>query len=90
MNNTNDCPDCDPHNLNPQMNLSQGLENAGGAIVNQNGEAINPLDPDLFKVHKIEKTPEAWENFSKNIRNKLLFHSFSIVDKGDHLEVYFI
>jgi hypothetical protein len=79
------------------------LEGAGSAPNNYlnnsslyptNGESIVPQhyfdNPELFKIHRVEKTPEAWELFIKDIRSKLLFSNFSVVDKGDYLEVYFL
>jgi len=59
--------------------------------VDEHGNAVHYFDnPDLFKIHKVEKTPKAWEEFIKSKRKTLIFTQFSVVDKGDYLEVYFM
>ena len=68
---------------------------AGGTATlypfDENGNGVHYFDnPDLFKIHRVEKTPEAWEEFVKTTRKKLIFSQFTVVDKGDHLEVYFM
>jgi len=43
------------------------------------------------RVFKIGKDEEDWKNLCKKIQNdKLLFRSFSILEKEDHLLIYFV
>jgi hypothetical protein len=41
------------------------------------------------KVFTIVNSEPAWEEFSKTLAGKM-FRSFSVVDKGDNLKVYFV
>jgi hypothetical protein len=42
-------------------------------------------------IYQVPKGPKGWEDFNKFVMEKgIVFRSFSILDKGDHLEVYFL
>jgi hypothetical protein len=71
--------------LNEAINMK--LQSGGGALADSQASYDNP---DLYKIYKVDKTSGAWESFIKDIRTKILFTSFSVIDKGDYLEVYFI
>jgi len=68
--------------------LNMNLMSGGGAYLNN--QLVNYDNPDLYKIYKVDKASGAWESFIKDIRTKILFTSFSVIDKGDYLEVYFI
>lgn len=42
------------------------------------------------KIYRVNKSDESWKDFVTKIRASLIFQSFSVVDKGDYLEVYFL
>ena len=67
--------------------ISMRLQSGGGALADSQASYDDPF---LYKIHKVEKTPGAWEIFMKETRTKIIFTSFSVLDKGDYLEVYFI
>lgn len=71
--------------VNEAINMK--LQSGGSALQDSQASYDNP---DLYKIYKVDKTPGAWESFIKDIRTKILFTSFSVIDKGDYLEVYFI
>jgi hypothetical protein len=42
-------------------------------------------------IYEVPKGPKGWEDFNKFVMEKgIVFRSFSVLDKGDHLEVYFL
>jgi hypothetical protein len=45
---------------------------------------------DSNKVYKIKKGDKYWSEFKQNIASKIFFQNFSILEKKNHLEVYFI
>jgi hypothetical protein len=45
---------------------------------------------DSNKVYKIKKGEKYWSEFKQNIASKIFFQNFSILEKKNHLEVYFI
>jgi hypothetical protein len=45
---------------------------------------------DSNKVYKIKKGDKYWSEFKRNIASKIFFQNFSILEKKNHLEVYFI
>jgi hypothetical protein len=59
--------------------------NAGFEI---DGEIHPNVNAYLYKVYKVEKREDSWSKFMQDLRTKILFSSFSVVDKGDYLEVY--
>lgn len=42
------------------------------------------------KIYRVDKNDQAWKDFVIKIRASLIFQSFSVVDKGDYIEVYFL
>ena len=42
-------------------------------------------------IYQVPKGPKGWEDFNQFVMEKrIVFRSFSVLDKGDHLEVYFL
>lgn len=45
----------------------------------------------ISNIYQVPKGPKGWEDFTKFITERnVMFRSFSVVDKGDYLEVYFL
>jgi len=65
-------------------------------IIKENEEANkqkleNAKDTSVNNIYQVPKGPKAWEDFSKFVNEKgIPFRSFSVVDKGEFLEVYFL
>jgi hypothetical protein len=48
-------------------------------------------DVSITNIYQVPKGPKAWEDFNKFVNEKgIPFRSFSVVDKGEFLEVYFL
>lgn len=48
-------------------------------------------DSSISNIYQVPKGPKGWEDFHKFVNEKgMPFRSFSILDKGDYLEVYFL
>jgi hypothetical protein len=48
-------------------------------------------DNSVSNIYEVPKGPKGWEDFNKFVIEKgIVFRSFSLLDKGDHLEVYFL
>lgn len=48
-------------------------------------------DSSISNIYQVPKGPKGWEDFSKFVNEKgMAFRSFSVVDKGEFLEVYFL
>lgn len=45
---------------------------------------------DSNKIYKIKKGDKYWYEFKQNIASKIFFQNFSILEKKNHLEIYFI
>jgi len=54
------------------------------------GTTIEYFNENLTKVHKVQKGDENWKKFITDMRSKIIFTNFSVIDKGDYLEVYFM
>jgi hypothetical protein len=48
-------------------------------------------DTSVSNIYQVPKGPKAWEDFHKFVNEKgIPFRGFSLLDKGDYLEVYFL
>ena len=48
-------------------------------------------DTSVSNIYQVPKGPKAWEDFNKFVNEKgITFRSFSVVDKGEFLEIYFL
>jgi len=48
-------------------------------------------DVSTTNIYQVPKGPKAWEDFNKFVSEKgIPFRSFSVLDKGEFLEVYFL
>jgi len=51
----------------------------------------NAKDISISNIYQVPKGPKAWEDFNKFVNEKgIPFRSFSVLDKGEFLEVYFL
>lgn len=48
-------------------------------------------DSSISNIYQVPKGPKGWEDFHKFVNEKAMpFRSFSVLDKGDYLEIYFL
>lgn len=53
--------------------------------------AEDAKDASTTNIYQVPKGPKAWEDFNKFVNEKgIPFRSFSVLDRGEFLEVYFL
>ena len=68
--------------------IDQNWEIVDKEEVKEDKTSIEILDSN--KIYKIKKGDKYWSEFKQNIASKIFFQNFSILEKKNHLEIYFI
>lgn len=59
--------------------------------IEKNKALLNIRENSISNIYQVPKGPKGWEDFTKFVVEKnIMFRSFSVVDKNDYLEVYFL
>ena len=57
----------------------------------ENQQNNDPKDVGVTHIYQVPKGPKAWEDFNKFVNERgIPFRSFSILEKPDYLEIYFL